>query len=164
MELKDKDKVNGKLKRDLQNKNKALNDVLKDAIRENVRHKRGTKNELNKRKVNDPLWVKVVLMVEENVAPLVMLLPRRWWVYSEEEGSFCQMAIKWLVSDGELVEGFDSWEEFWTVVSLYINDAIINAQNACRLRCLYKRKGERLLRDERLGVHAVHLLMMTIVR
>ena len=74
--MKDKDVVNMKLKRDMHNKTKALCDVLKEAVSKNSIYKRGTKSELKRKKANDPLWVKIMLMVEENVAPLVMLLPK----------------------------------------------------------------------------------------
>ena len=56
------------------------------------------------------MWVKVVVAVEENVAPMLMLLPKNWWVYSENQGSFCQMGLKWISSDGELPEGYQNLE------------------------------------------------------
>ena len=144
-ELKERDLVNKELQTDLRKKRKALSDILGKAVKRNARCNGGVAGELKKKKANYPLWVKVVLVVEENVAPLVMLLPKGWWVYSEDEGSLCQMVFKWLVPDGDLLDGFESWEDFWTVVSLYINDAMINARNACRLRCVYKYKGERVV-------------------
>ena len=86
------------------------------------------------------MWVKVVVAVEENLALMLMLLPKNWWVYSENQGSFCQMGLKWISSDGELAEGYQNWRHLWMMARVYFNDAMVNARNACRLRCQYRWK------------------------
>ena len=97
--------------------------------------------------MNDPLWSSVVLMVEEYVTPRMLLIPGKWHVYSEVVGSFCQMVIEWLGFKDNLPECYESFQHLWLKVREYVNEAMINSRNGCRLRLNYRWKGENVLEN-----------------
>ena len=89
---------------------------------------------------NNPLWTLVVLMIEEQVMLVVLLLPGKWYKYSEDEGSFCQLLMGWLGYKNTLPKGYESWQHSFVKVREYVNKAMANSRNRCRLRLRYRRK------------------------
>ena len=89
---------------------------------------------------------KVMVMVEEHVTPKMMILPRNWHVYSSNKGSFCHISLGWLGFNDKIPEGYESKYEVWIKGRVYVNEALANSRNGCRLRILYRWKCETVMR------------------
>ena len=74
-------------------KSSAIKGIVTDKLSNNKKA-RGEKAMRGKAKrINDPLWSSVVLMIEEYVTSRMLLLPGKWYEYSEDAGFFCQLSI-----------------------------------------------------------------------